>query len=96
MCIFGYPTQLMSLKHPCSFTHSFGTMKEGDTSGIIKGVDGSPQCVFMASPFLFQGLNVSTSVLEIISYFPRVARWLDELVDFAGLAPSLQISPMPS
>ena len=36
-------TQPIPLKRPHSFTHSFNTMKEGDTSGFIEGVGDSLQ-----------------------------------------------------
>ena len=46
--VFGYPgTQLMPLKCPHSFTHSFNTMREGGTFGVIMGVGGSLQYASM-------------------------------------------------
>ena len=43
VCLRLSGSQQIPLKRPHSFTHSFDTMREGDTSGIIKGVGGSLQ-----------------------------------------------------
>jgi len=40
---------LIQLKLSHRFTHSFNTMKEGDTSGIVNGVNGSLQYVAICS-----------------------------------------------
>jgi hypothetical protein len=61
-------------------------MKEGDTSGIIKGVGGSVQyvCLRLVSR-CYRPIKISTSVLGIVSHIPWATRWLDQFVQFVGL-----------